>query len=174
MTFFTPSFVRTKKGNKIYIYFSFFCTTFPPTALDRTDGPAPSHKMLPVTKKNKNTNKLVLVRADPGTTRPVCCQRALLISKSDCSEVWAGRPTAELSELSSMAAVRRRRRVPEGSTILFNNTAREEENEEEKRPTLYATTSAVIQQLFIEFLMQLHQKLHSWIFVLVNVGRPKF
>lgn len=102
----------------------------------------------PPTTYHKKT-KLVLVRAVPGATGPVCCQRALLISKSDCSEVWAGRPAAELSELSSMAAVRRRRRVPEGLTILFNNAVREEENEEEKRQILYATTSAVILQLFI-------------------------
>lgn len=96
--------------------------------------------------------KLVLVCAVPGATGPVCCQRALLISKSDCLEVWAGWPAAELSVLSSMAVVRRRRRVPEGLTILFNNAAREEENEEEKRWILYATTSAVILQLFTRWI----------------------
>lgn len=130
----------------MYVFhFYYFCTPFPPTAVDRTDGPAPYHKTRPITKKTK----LVLVRAVPGATGPVCCQRALLISKSDCSEVWAGRPAAELSELPSMAAVRRRRRVPEGLTILFNNAVREGENEEEKRQILYATTSAVILQQFI-------------------------
>lgn len=136
--FFTPSFIRVglnyKRRQNMDCFFFAPCTyCIRPNRWSCTlPQDATCHK--------KTKTKLVLVRAFPSTRRPVCCQRALLISKSDCSEVWAGRPAAELSELSSMAAVRRRRRIPEGLTILFNNTAREKENEDKTRPTLYATT----------------------------------
>lgn len=114
--------------------------------------------------------KLVLAGAVPGATGPVCCQRALLISKSDCSEVWAGRPAAELSELSSMAAVRRRRFVPEGLAILFSNTAREEENVGKARGILsnnLSCDSAAAHWFY--FITQLRLKQHSWILVLAKV-----